>query len=215
MTACSMARGDGFEILSRHREAADGLQLKATSETEEVLGGTHEKRLLYESVLCFLRMLVHLFSTSLSWTRRAEDQRAFSLEPQGMSQASLCLLSFCFPLRFCRSHLAWWVLTHTLWSSAPGMPSHTFPLKLIWQKPSPVRGSYSFSLCSNTMFSCFSSLQTVKHTLSETCQGSNVSDGFKTFFDLQVLTELYYLQSVVCGRAKRGGSAPPRLASVS
>lgn len=51
------------------------------------------------------------------------------------------------------------VSSHTLspWSSAPGMPSHTFALKLIWLCSSPVRGSYIFSLCSNTMFSCFSS----------------------------------------------------------
>lgn len=104
-------------------------------------------------------MLVHLFSTPFSWTRRTKDQRAFSLEPQGMSQASLSLLSFCFPLRFSLSHLALWVLTLSLWSSAPGMPSHTFPLKFIWLKPSPLRGSYSFSLCSNVVFSCFSSLK--------------------------------------------------------
>lgn len=88
--------------------------------------------------------------------------------------------------------------SHTLplWSCAPGMPSHTFPFKLIWLNPSPVRGSCSFSPCANTVFSSFSSLETVKITLSETCQRSNVSSRFKTFSDVQVLTELCYLHSV-------------------
>lgn len=211
--ACSMARSDGFKILSRHRKAADGLQLKATSEAEKVLGGKEAPlwicSLLPADVGASLQHVVIVNSESRRpksiFTWASGNESGFTLPPFFLLPTPFLPFSPCIV----SSH------THTLWSSAPGMPSHTFPLKLIWLKTSPVRGSYSFSLCSNTMFSCFSWLETVKNTLSETCQGSNVSNGFKTFFDLQVLTELYYLQSVVCGRAKHGGRAPPRLASVS
>lgn len=119
---------------------------------------------------------------------------------------------FLLPTPFLLSHLSSHPLSLALCSWDAFTP---FPWKLIWPNPPAGGGSSSFSLCSNVIFSWFASLETVKTTLSETCQGSNISNRFKTFFDVELLTELYGLQSAVCGRAKHGGRAPPRLARVS
>lgn len=100
MMMCSMAGSCGFKIFSQHGEASDGVPPQSyTSESEKVLDGT-QKTLLCESVIRFLRMLVRLFIAALLSTRRTEDQRAFPVGPRGMSQASLILLSVCFPLSF-------------------------------------------------------------------------------------------------------------------
>lgn len=196
--------------MSRRRQAADCLPLKAASETKKVLDGTQEERLLCESLIGFLQMSVHLLSTPLPWTRRSGDQRAFSLEPGGMSQVSLSLLSFILlPTPFL-PFSPFLVSSHTLplWSSAPGTPSHTFPFKLIWLNPLTCSGiSHFLPLLKCSVFLFFFHLETAGKT--ETCQG------FKTFFDVPVLTQLYYLHSVVCGRAKHGGRAPPRLTRVT
>lgn len=140
---CSMAGSCGFRIFSQHGEASDGVPPQScASESEKVLDGT-QKTLLCESVIRFLRMLVHLFIAALLSTRRTEDQRAFSVGPRGMSQASLILLAVCFPLSFSPCVVSFYTLT--LWSSAPGMPS-LFLENSSGSTHHPIGGSNRFSI---------------------------------------------------------------------
>lgn len=132
-------------------------------------------------------MLVHLFITSLLSTRRTEDQRAFSVGPRGMSQASLILLSVCLPAQF---------LTLP-WSSAPGMPS-LFLENSSGSTHHAIRGSNRFSM---TVLKCSAvflhlKMQSGNHTIQKNPFKEPILH-LQTIFDMTFLAELYYPQSVL------------------
>lgn len=148
---CSVPGGEAFNVFSRTREAADGVPL--TPRTSWMPRETRRSfmNLFLASCGCWSA------SSALRYRGVGEqkDQRAFWVEPQGMRQAPLRVLSVCFPLRFSFSHLALRVLTLRLSGVLLLACPHTLSLKTHLAKPPHPLGDLTDSqlLHSNAIFS--------------------------------------------------------------